>query len=86
MSDIAPPTDQVRQRKTGHSAPGNNDSRPGAAAGSTDKDEESKSDDKDKDPKGNRFESVRQRIRSPLMGSLKLEDIRESITSNVEVK
>lgn len=87
MSNVAPPTDQVRKRKTGKNARSRTDND--VAETSVDKDEpadDRKVKDADKETKGGRFESVKQRMRSPLMGSLKLDDIRESITSNVEVK
>lgn len=88
MSDVAPPTDQVRQRKTGKNA--QKSPTPPTDSSSSDKDKDkdglSKSDDKEKDTMGSRFESVKQRMRSPLMGSIKLDDIRESFSKNVEVK
>jgi hypothetical protein len=91
MSDVAPPTDQVRQRKAGKTAKTAQEEKSSSpptdsSDNNKDKDGSGKSDDKDKDTIGSRLESVRQRIRSPLMGSMKLDEIRESISKNVEVK
>jgi hypothetical protein len=41
---------------------------------------------KDGSGRRSRFGSISQRMRSPLMSSINLEDLRESITTNVEVK